>query len=227
MTVAQKLFAWAIPMGTVLGYVAYRLLFDYRKIQKKIKPLPDPDTPLVEILAAMSDDYNLSALIEGNFEIKKTDIEELEIIGFGNFGEVFEGIYTDRDKNITIRVAVKKIRDAEKNYEKFIAEALTIKKFKTHHIVKLIGFVLKREPWIVMEFMENKDLKTFLKENQPDGEQVVTDGYAVMESENKLRPIFDMAIEIADGMAYLEDIRYVHRDLAARNCMVAADLTIK
>lgn len=36
-----------------------------------------------------------------------------------------------------------------------------------------------------------------------------------------------MAIEVADGMAYLSASKHVHRDLAARNCMVASDLTVK
>lgn len=39
--------------------------------------------------------------------------------------------------------------------------------------------------------------------------------------------ILKMAIEIADGMLYLSEKKYVHRDLAARNCMVADDLTVK
>ena len=37
----------------------------------------------------------------------------------------------------------------------------------------------------------------------------------------------EMAVEAADGMAYLEAKKLVHRDLAARNCMLDIGLHLK
>lgn len=39
--------------------------------------------------------------------------------------------------------------------------------------------------------------------------------------------MIEMAVEAADGMAYLEAKKLVHRDLAARNCMLDKKLTLK
>lgn len=93
--------------------------------------------------------------------------------------------------------------------------------FDAHHVVKLLGVVTNGQPTLViMELMANGDLKKYLRSHRPDG----------CDDSNpppKLERILQMAIEIADGMAYLATKKFVHRDLAARNCMVAEDLTVK
>lgn len=95
-----------------------------------------------------------------------------------------------------------------------------MKAFDTHHVVKLLGVVSRGQPvLVVMELMANGDLKGYLRSHRPEAG---TDVHPPT-----LRRILQMAIEIADGMAYLSAKKFVHRDLAARNCMVAEDLTVK
>lgn len=131
---------------------------------------------------------------------------------------MFVATYNDRDNKTETIVAIKTVRNADKNYDKFFDEAKKIKSLQTHHIVKLIGFVLKREPWIVMEYMENKDLGRYLKENKPseNSPRDPIPGYSLLipeveVSKPPIRSFHDMAIEIADGMAYLAANNCVHR----------------
>lgn len=42
-----------------------------------------------------------------------------------------------------------------------------------------------------------------------------------------MQRLIEMAVQAADGMAYLESKRLVHRDLAARNCLLDQNLTLK
>ena len=121
------------------------------------------------------------------------------------------------------------------------------RQFNAHHVVKLLGVVSKGQPTLViMELMANGDLKTYLRSHRPDNEDNVKEGrqpptlkvftYLVLKFFSDLyftwfsfflQCILKMAIEIADGMSYLSEKKFVHRDLAARNCMVAEDLTVK
>lgn len=223
MTIVQKTMVYVVPIAVIGIYIGYLIFYKYRKIKKQV-PIPlDPDTPLCEVLESMNYNFENSALnelivslMEGKYQIEKDEIERGDQIGVGNFGDVFVATYSRG--NETEIVAIKTVKDADKDYDKFFDEAKKIKSLQSHHIVKLIGFVLKREPWIVMEYMENKDLRTYLIQNKPDESLpiVPAEGYTLLiptieVPKVPLRSFHDMAIEIADGMAYLAAQKCVHR----------------
>ena len=98
-----------------------------------------------------------------------------------------------------------------------------MKDYNTEHVIKLIGVVSQGQPALVlMELMENGDLKNYLRSRRPDSENNKL-GLPVPT----LREVLQMAVEISDGMSYLSVKKIVHRDLAARNCMVSHDVVVK
>ena len=167
---------------------------------------------------------------DDNYEVTRESVELSNEIGEGNFGKVFEGTLKTADGNIQ-NVAVKTINEGATFEEStnFLNEASIMKSFSTIHIVQLLGIVSKTQPHLViMELMANGDLKTFLRKNRPvGGFSRTSNNYTEFKLHQIIPPACHMAIQIADGMAFMEQKKFIHRDLAARNCMVAADYTVK
>lgn len=141
---------------------------------------------------------------------------------------VYEGLIKDFHRpNEDVRCAIKTVNESATDKERvsFLNEASVMKQFDTHHVVRLLGVVSQGQPTlVVMELMANGDLKTYLRSHRPEYDTLGSDPPPQPPT---LRQILQMAIEIADGMAYLSAKKFVHRDLAARNCMVAEDMTVK
>ncbi|XP_012223767.2 insulin receptor-like [Linepithema humile] len=165
------------------------------------------------LIASVNPDYTETKYVVDSWEVPRENVEILEELGLGNFGMVYRG-YLDG----TVQVAIKTISENASQREKneFLNEASVMKNFSTCHIIKLLGVVsMGNPPFVIMELMENGDLKTYLRK--------IRDTQLVPNATRIIR----MAAEIADGMAYLESKKFVHRDLAARNCMVSKDLVCK
>ncbi|VVC27338.1 Hypothetical protein CINCED_3A021731 [Cinara cedri] len=97
-----------------------------------------------------------------------------------------------------------------------------MKDFCATHVVRLYGVVSQNDPvFILTEYMEQGDLKSFLRLHCLEHD----DGFCFAAP--TLTDILRMAIEIADGMAYLTFKKYVHRDLSASNCLVSANNVVK
>ncbi|XP_014476872.1 PREDICTED: insulin-like peptide receptor isoform X2 [Dinoponera quadriceps] len=179
----------------------------------------------MRLIATVNPEYVSTVYVPDEWEVPRKKIELLRELGNGSFGMVYEGVARDVVKGKPeVRCAVKTVNEnaTDRQRIEFLNEASVMKAFDTHHVIKLLGVVSQGQPTlVVMELMVNGDLKTYLRSHRPD----VCENFS--RQPPTLKRILQMAIEIADGMAYLAAKKFVHRDLAARNCMVAEDLTVK
>ncbi|KAL7056041.1 hypothetical protein AAHC03_021197 [Spirometra sp. Aus1] len=152
----------------------------------------------------------LNPIARPDWQLDNADVQLLEKIGQGNFGEVHRGMYNGR------MVAVKTCRANPVEVEvrrKFLQGEATALNFCHPNIVQLIGIAVRTHPiMIVMEYVAGGSLLSYLRKtrNNPD-----------------IGILLRMSVDAANGMAYLESKNCIHRDLAARNCLLTEDLTLK
>ncbi|XP_055904049.1 insulin-like receptor isoform X2 [Eupeodes corollae] len=181
----------------------------------------------LKIFPTVNPYYISMQYLPDEWEVPRDKIIQLGALGQGSFGMVYEGILKNFNSQEDTPCAIKTVNENATDRERlnFLKEASVMKQFNTHHVVRLLGVCSRGQPaLVIMELMKNGDLKAYLRQHRPDAEQ--NHGEPVIRPPT-LDRIYQIAIEIADGMAYLAAKKYVHRDLAARNCMVAADLTVK
>ncbi|ELU04082.1 hypothetical protein CAPTEDRAFT_93615 [Capitella teleta] len=100
-----------------------------------------------------------------------------------------------------------------KDIVQFLEEATLMSNFNHEHVLGLTGVVIRgSHPYVVLPFMENGDLKSFISND----DNMLTVG-----------ELIHFGMQIADGMNYLAEKRFVHRDLACRNCMVNRDMVVR
>lgn len=205
-------------MMKLLAAILVILFFSGVYVYIKLKPPPppvDPDKALMK-----------------EYCYKMNYIKIYDVIGGGEFGDVKKGRLVKKDQKIEIAIKSMKEGSTPVQRANFEREVRYMVKLRSHHVVECIGFVLNKNNHLaLMELMEHGDLKSFLKNNKPIETRIVSNDYIVSPAPQvdrlPIRAFESMAIEIADGMAYLEKEGYLHCDLAARNCMISGDFTVK
>ncbi|NXD46694.1 FAK2 kinase, partial [Copsychus sechellarum] len=170
-------------------------------------------SPDSEIYAEILDESSRPRSGIQHYGISRDAVALGRILGEGFFGEVYEGIYTT-PKGERINVAVKTCKKdcSPENREKFLREAVLMKKLDHPHIVKLIGIAEDEPTWIIMELYPYGELGQYLEQNRA--------GLAVPT-------LVLYALQVSKALAYLEAVNCVHRDIAVRNILVASPECVK
>ncbi|XP_026480847.1 tyrosine-protein kinase Src64B-like isoform X1 [Ctenocephalides felis] len=137
-----------------------------------------------------------------NWEIPLEDIDIREKLASGNFGTVCLGLWKGKTE-----VAIKKLNKSDvKSINDFKQEAKIMKTVRHEHLLALLGICqTDDELYIITEYMKNGALLDYL---HMKGKML------------KKTDLYGFAEQIASGMVYLEEQKYIHRDLAARNVLV-------
>ncbi|KAJ8951513.1 hypothetical protein NQ318_000209 [Aromia moschata] len=171
-------------------------------------------------------------------EFPRNDIIYMRDLGQGAFGSVFQakapGLIPGEEFTV---VAVKMLKDdaSDDMQDDFEKEACLLAEFDHPNIVKLLGVCAVGRPMcLLFEYMGKGDLNEFLRQCSPsnyvirsvvDGEFINKDIY----KDNQLTHLdkINIALQIASGMVYLAERKFVHRDLATRNCLISDDMVVK
>lgn len=191
---------------------------DYEDIEILSHPVDEKEQTYVTPPSEMCLLHNM---LQNNhcLEIPRQLVSFETAVGHGNFGTVCKGRLATNIGNIV--VAVKMIGKDARAEDKvaILQEAAIMGQFRNPNVVWLFGIIAIGDPiMLVLEFMENGDLKNYLLTIQLNHEDL----------DNSVpQRLLNFCCQIAQGMSYLTEKLFVHRDLAARNVLLDSEYTCK
>ncbi|XP_043916969.1 muscle, skeletal receptor tyrosine-protein kinase [Protopterus annectens] len=174
-----------------------------------------------------------------SLEYPRNNIEYVRDIGEGAFGRVFQARAPRLLPNeMSTMVAVKMLKEeaSADMQADFQREAALMAEFDHPNIVKLLGVCAVGKPMcLLFEYMAHGDLNEFLRQRSPSVLFNLSHSSLFRKSiESDKLPVplsctdqLYIAKQIAAGMAYLSERKFVHRDLATRNCLVGDNKVVK
>ena len=137
----------------------------------------------------------------GDDEVDRSIVRWSHKMCMGRFGEVWKGLKGKQ------HVIIKTLTPGSTTTTTFLKEATLIAQLDHPNIIKCEGVCTKEEPiYVLMEFLKYGTLQDFLQRGE--GKEV------------HFLDLVHLAVQVASGMAYLENQNYIHCDLAAHSVVV-------
>ncbi|XP_010769571.1 activated CDC42 kinase 1 isoform X2 [Notothenia coriiceps] len=195
-----------------------RALYKRKSWISKVFPVKRPDTdpqqPLPQGASSSSASSNSEPAASLTCLIRESELQLFERLGDGTFGVVRRGEWTGPNGRV-LSVAVKCLKASvldSDGLDDFIREVNAMHSLSHQNLIRLYGIVLTQPMKMVAELAPLGSLLDRLRKRQ---------GHILISS------LCNYALQVACGMAYLEQRRFLHRDLAARNVLLSTNEIVK
>ncbi|MFO0554919.1 MAG: serine/threonine-protein kinase [Polyangiaceae bacterium] len=125
------------------------------------------------------------------------------IVGAGGVGVVVAAKHRDLDERVAIKLLQRSAAESAENVARFAREARAVARIKTEHVARVMdtGTLPSGEPFMVMEYLEGRDLSELLR----------------VKTKLPVAEAVDYVVQACEAIAIAHGLSIVHRDLKPAN----------